>query len=57
MIAASYNFIEKYNQLAGIDGRLSLSPNTFFNFRSEPLFAAHELLFFALRVFAVARRL
>ncbi len=33
MIATSYNFIEKYNHLAGIDGRLSVSPNTFFNFQ------------------------
>jgi len=33
MIATGYNFIEKYNHLAGIDGRLSVSPNTFFNFQ------------------------
>jgi hypothetical protein len=33
MIATSYNFVEKYNQLAGIDGRLSISRNTFFNFQ------------------------
>ncbi len=33
MIATSYNFIEKYNHLAGIDGRLSVGPNTFFNFQ------------------------
>jgi len=33
MIATSYNFVEKYNQLAGIDGRLSLGPKTFFNFQ------------------------
>ncbi len=33
MIATSYNFIEKYNHLVGIDGRLSVSPTTFFNFQ------------------------
>jgi len=33
MIATSYNFIEKYNHLAGVDGRLSVSRNTFFNFQ------------------------
>jgi len=33
MIATSYNFVEKHNHLAGIDGRFSLSPNTFFNFQ------------------------
>jgi hypothetical protein len=33
MIATSYNFVEKHNHLAGIDGRFSLSPNTFFDFQ------------------------
>jgi hypothetical protein len=33
LVATSYNFIEDHNQLAGIDGRLSLSRNTFFTFQ------------------------
>lgn len=33
MIATSYDFVEKHNHLAGIDGRLSLSTNTFFNWQ------------------------
>jgi hypothetical protein len=33
LTATSYNFIEKHNQLAGVDGRLSLSRNTFFTFQ------------------------
>jgi hypothetical protein len=33
MIATSYNFIEKHNQLGGIDGRLKLDKKTVFNFQ------------------------
>ncbi len=33
LIASSYNFIEKHNQLAGVDGRLSLNSNTFLTFQ------------------------
>ncbi|MGH9936680.1 MAG: DUF5916 domain-containing protein [Blastocatellia bacterium] len=33
LIATSNNFIEKHNQLAGADGRLSLNRNTFFTFQ------------------------
>lgn len=33
MIATSYDFVEKHNHLAGIDGRLSINSNTFFNFQ------------------------
>lgn len=33
MIATSYDFVEKHNHLAGIDGRFSLSANTFFNWQ------------------------
>jgi hypothetical protein len=33
LIATSYNFIEKHNQLAGVDGRLSLNRNTFLTFQ------------------------
>src|SRR5262249_53275222 len=33
LIATSYNFIEKHNQLSGVDGRLSLNNNTFFTFQ------------------------
>src|SRR3989440_6459110 len=32
-IATTYNFIEKHNQLAGIDGRLRLGEQTYFNFQ------------------------
>lgn len=34
MIATSYNFIEKHNQLAGIDGHLKLDKKTVFNFQT-----------------------
>ena len=33
MIATSYNFIEKHNQLAGIDGRFRLDEQTIFSFQ------------------------
>jgi len=33
MIATSYNFIEKHNQLAGVDGRFRLDPRTTFSFQ------------------------
>ncbi|HYE75332.1 MAG TPA: DUF5916 domain-containing protein, partial [Blastocatellia bacterium] len=33
LIATSYNFIEKHNQLAGIDGRFRLNPKTVLNFQ------------------------
>lgn len=33
LLATSYNFIERRNQLAGVDGRLSLGPQTFFTFQ------------------------
>ncbi|MEW6736178.1 MAG: hypothetical protein AB1489_33100, partial [Acidobacteriota bacterium] len=33
LIATSYNFIEKHNQLAGIDGRIGINTNTFFTFQ------------------------
>ncbi|MCI0447444.1 carbohydrate binding family 9 domain-containing protein [bacterium] len=33
MIATSYNFIDKHNHLAGVDGRISLRPNTFLTFQ------------------------
>jgi len=33
MIATSYNFIEKHNQLGGIDGRLKLDKKTVFTFQ------------------------
>jgi hypothetical protein len=33
LIATSFNFIERHNQLAGVDGRLSLNRNTFFTFQ------------------------
>jgi uncharacterized protein DUF5916 len=33
MIATSYNFIEKHNQLAGIDGRFRLDPQTVLGFQ------------------------
>src|SRR4029079_16118344 len=33
MIATSYNFIEKHNQLGGIDGRLKLDKKTIFTFQ------------------------
>jgi hypothetical protein len=32
-LATSYNFIEKHNQLAGIDGRFKLNKQTVFNFQ------------------------
>ncbi|HEY3028436.1 MAG TPA: DUF5916 domain-containing protein [Pyrinomonadaceae bacterium] len=32
-LATTYNFIEKHNQLAGIDGRLRLGEQTYFNFQ------------------------
>ncbi len=32
-IATSYNFIEKHNQLAGVDGRFKLNPQTVFSFQ------------------------
>jgi hypothetical protein len=34
VIAASYNFIEKHNQLFGIDGRFALSPKTVLTFQT-----------------------
>jgi uncharacterized membrane protein YgcG len=33
MIATSYNFIEKHNQLAGVDGRFRLDPQTVISFQ------------------------
>ncbi|HEV2912565.1 MAG TPA: DUF5916 domain-containing protein, partial [Pyrinomonadaceae bacterium] len=33
MIATSYNFIERHNQLGGIDGRFRLDPKTIFEFQ------------------------
>ncbi|MBI4881586.1 MAG: hypothetical protein HY812_18295, partial [Planctomycetes bacterium] len=33
LIATSFNFIERHNQLAGVDGRLSLNRNTFLTFQ------------------------
>lgn len=33
MLATSYNFIEKHNQLAGVDGRFKLNKQTTFNFQ------------------------
>ena len=33
MLATSYNFIEKHNQLGGIDGRFSIDKQTTFNFQ------------------------
>lgn len=33
LIATSYNFIEKHNQLGGIDGRFKLNPHTVFEFQ------------------------
>ncbi len=33
LIATSYNFIEKHNQLAGIDGRFQIDKQTTFNFQ------------------------
>ncbi len=33
-LATSYNFIEKHNQLAGIDGRFKVNPKTVFSFQT-----------------------
>lgn len=33
VIATSYNFVEKHNHLAGVDGHLSFTPNTFLDFQ------------------------
>ncbi|MDT7543405.1 MAG: hypothetical protein QOE33_3309 [Acidobacteriota bacterium] len=33
LIATTYNFIEKHNQLAGLDGRFRLDPKTVFSFQ------------------------
>ncbi len=33
VIATSYNFIERHNQLTGIDGRISVSPDAFLTFQ------------------------
>jgi hypothetical protein len=33
VIATTYNFIERHNQLAGFDGRLTLNPQTVFTFQ------------------------
>jgi len=34
LIATSYNFVEKHNQVFGFDGRLTLSPKTVFTFQT-----------------------
>ncbi|HWN07726.1 MAG TPA: DUF5916 domain-containing protein [Pyrinomonadaceae bacterium] len=43
MLATSYNFIEKRNQLAGVDGRFKLDKQTTFNFQ---LLGTHSRNFF-----------
>ena len=33
LIATTYNFIEKHNHLAGVDGQLRINPKTIFSFQ------------------------
>jgi hypothetical protein len=41
VIATSYDFIEKHNNVAGVDGRISVGPNRF-----EPGFHRNRRTFF-----------